>query len=570
MERKQLFGRINESQALFALLVILAITAWFARHWLNSGFGLYEDDLTFIPGAIEADFGTILNMIAGYFSTLADQGRPLMWSWVVLFGHIGWNLGGLQGIYILAYLVWLLNIVLFVLLLRRIHPSFLFWSLGGFAYVLFSADTNQAFLFNAFGLQTAITFLLIGLHVYLIGGKWRWLSYGFLLLVFLNYETPYWLFISAPLLTGLEGKPFKKRLLENTLVIIFIFLVVFGLRYLAGEARVAGLGFPDMLVTPVKHMAIGPFVSLGAYLLRPLLVLQTLSPTLILIGLVGSGLIFTIFYLVFRQEKVQHAQFFPLKRGWWSQLDPVLQRNLRLMIAGLLMVTFAYPLTFILRPYAISGRETRVHLAGVVGSAIVLASFVMLLIHIFRSQHLRIGFLALAGLVLGFNLSFGFIIQRAYVRAWDLQKSFWRELLPLISDVEEGSAVLVEPTGLEDVLYINANTWVLPRMLPRLYHLPEEWERDPSVFRLAKFWEENIVRIPGYFSIDGTNSFAHLVTFGDYRHDKSIFIGTEGGSLERQSQMVFMDEIIHLKPVGEDILSTLETRPLYDLMILAD
>ncbi len=98
------------------LFLLLAGMAWFTRYYLSSGFGLYEDDLTFIPSAIEADFNGILGMISGYFSSLSQQGRPFMWSWVVLLSHLGWRLGGLQGMYMIAYLVWLINIILLSLL----------------------------------------------------------------------------------------------------------------------------------------------------------------------------------------------------------------------------------------------------------------------------------------------------------------------------------------------------------------------------------------------------------------------------------------------------------------------
>jgi hypothetical protein len=552
------------------LLISLALMAWFSRYWFSSGFGLYEDDLTFIPGAIEADFGSIMQMVSGYLFTLAEQGRPLMWSWVVLFAHLGWHLGGLQGMYIIAYFVWLINITLFVLLLRKVGNHFFFCVVGGIAYVLFSADTNQAFLFNAFGLQTAITFLLIAMHFYLSKDKLRWIAYLFLLLVLINYESPYWLFLAAPLLTAFKGKRLKNRLLENTFVMTAIFIVIFILRYLAGDSRVAGLGLIEMVLTPLRQMVIGPFVGLGIYFLRPILVLRNFTPGLGLAALIGAVVIFSGLFWIIRRQKFQTASLSPLQKKWWRNLPPEIQRELRLVLAGFVMLVFAYPFTILLRPYAISGRETRVHLAAVVGAALIMASVITIITRVLTAKGLRFGFLALMSVIFGFNFAFGFIIQKAYQRAWTLQKAFWRELLPIIDDVEEGTAVLIEPSGLEDVLYIDANTWVVPRMLPRFFVFPDDWESPPSVFRLAKFWEENLVRVPGYFTIDGTNSFAHLVAFGDYEQEKSIYITTSKGTFERQYEMFYQDETISLKPVGPGVLSTLETRILYDLMILED
>jgi hypothetical protein len=552
------------------LLVFLAGLAWSARYWLSSGFGLYEDDLTYIPGAIDSSFGEIMREVSGQLSTMGHQGRPLMWSWVILFSYLGWHLGGLQGIYILAFLIWLTNIILFVLLLRRLNTSFVFGLIGGLVYVLFSADTNQAFLFNTLGLQPALTFLMIALHLYLSDGKTRWLAYLFLVLVLINYETPYFLFLAAPLLRKETGKPLIKGLLVNSVMLGVIFVGIYFVRQIAGDTRVAALSIQDMIITPIKHMAIGPAVSLGIYFLRPWLVLHAISFNLALAGLLSAVAMFGLLFWAFKTTTITPATFLPLKKGWWANLSPEVKREMRLLLAGMIMLVFAYPLTIILRPYAISGRETRVHFAGVVGTALIGASVLTLLFRALRRQGLWVVLLGLVSLVLGMNFAFGFVIQKAYVRAWDLQKTFWQALIPLVSDSVDGTAILVEPSGMEDVLYIDANTWVLPRMLERFYVFPDEWERVPAVYRLAKFWEENIVRVPGYFTIDGTNSFAHLVAFGDYDQRLAIYISTDGGVLERQPTMTFMDEVITLKPVGLDIFSSLETTTLYDLMILAD
>lgn len=550
------------------LLIFLALLAWSARYWLSPGFGLYEDDLTYIPGAIESTFAEIMREISGQLSTMGHQGRPLMWSWVLLFSYLGWHLAGLQGMYIIAYAIWLVNIILFVLLLRRLNPAFFFSLIGGLVYVLFSADTNQAFLFNAFGLQPAITFLLIALHLYLLNTNIRWLGYLFLVLVLINYETPYWLFLAAPLLCEIKGRPLLKQLLINTSVMVVIFMAIYLIRQVSGDPRVAALNIQEMILTPIKHMVIGPAVSLGIYFLRPMLILRAITANLALAAILSAIVIFGVVYWAIKLEKLPAASVFRFKKGWWAGLDPQVQRELRFFLAGMIMLALAYPLTIILRPFAISGRETRVHFAAVVGTALVAASVVTIIFRALKGQNARLVLAGLVSLVLGLNFAYGFVIQKAYARAWHLQKQFWQTLIPMVSDSVDGTVILVEPSGLEDVLYIDANTWVLPRMLERFYVFPENWERVPSVFRLVRFWEDNIIRVPGYFTLDGTNSFAHMVAFGDYNQSLAIFISTAGGKLERQQTLTFTDEVISLKPIGEDVLSTFETTTLYDLLIL--
>lgn len=548
-------------------LLLLVATAWCARYWLSPYFGLYEDDLTFIPAAIEMDFDGILSTISGYFSTLAEQGRPFMWSWVVLFGHLGWHLGGLQGMYGIAFVIWMANITLFVALLRRVHPDLLFCVIGGLAYVVFSADTNQAFLFNAFGLQTALTFLLISFHFYLNIPKWRWLAYLFLVLVMFNYETPFGLFLAAPLLTQAEDQALKMKLWVNTLLMALIFFSIYILRLLAGESRVAGLGFPEMITTPIKHMVIGPVVGLGAYFLRPLQVLGNITTGLGLAAVLGSGIFFALLSWVEPHQQRTDTALFPLRKGWWTDLSQKARREIRLALAGIMMLVLAYSLTVILRPYAISGRATRVHLAAVVGAALILGSVSTLIYRSLKRRNFRMFFLLAISLVLGLNFAFGFTIQKDYQRSWELEKQFWQDLLPLIQDVRDGTAVLVEPGGLEDPLFINANTWNLPRILPQLYEFPPNWEKHPQVFRLVGGWEDNIVRIPGYFTLDGSNVYANMRVFGDFAQKNTIFISNDKGEFMRLFEFDLNGEILILKPAGKSNLEGLKTKPLYDLLI---
>jgi hypothetical protein len=549
------------------LIVLLAISAWCTRYWMSSNFGLYEDDLTFIPGAIESDFKGVLSMVSGYFSTLAEQGRPFMWSGVVLFSHLGWRLGGMQGMYFLGFTIWLINIFLFFVLLRRIHGDYVFVAIGALAYVVFSADTNQAFLFNAYGLQTAITFLLIGLHLYISQGKLRWMAYLFLILVMLTYETPFWLFLAAPLLTKANAGALKKKLLANSLLVAFIFFAIYLLRLAAGESRAASLGFPEMIFTPIKHMLIGPAVGLGAYFLRPFQVLRNLDLRLGVGLLLAIGVYFGLLFGVAHKREQSENRLLPIKKGWWADLTDDTRRELRILFAGLVMLILAYPLTVILRAYAISGRETRVHLAAVVGAALILASIFSLVFRAFKKKGLRIALLMFFSLVFGFNFAFGFLIQQDYKRAWSLQKNFWQSLLPLIQDVSDGTLVLVDHSGLERTLYIDANTWAVPRILPQMVDFPGTWEEVPKVFRLVPGWEETIIQLPGYFTLDGQVVVAFERRFGDFLQSNTIIISTTEGKFSRLRTVDILDEKIALKPPGEGRLESYERSPLHHLLL---
>jgi hypothetical protein len=93
----------NRKWLLVALdLLLLAGLFWVARYWHSRSFGLYEDDLTIIPGAIQMKLGELLKFIGSYIVTFQGQERPLHHSFIRLFSWAGWRLAGLWGMYLVG------------------------------------------------------------------------------------------------------------------------------------------------------------------------------------------------------------------------------------------------------------------------------------------------------------------------------------------------------------------------------------------------------------------------------------------------------------------------------------
>ena len=164
---------------------------------------------------------------------------------------------------------------------------------------------------------------------------------------------------------------------------------------------------------------------------------------------------------------------------------------LNLAFTGGLMLILAYPLTFTVRAYAISGRHTRVHAAGVVGAAILTGSLLLLMVALAKKLTRGRAILLGVGIWLAAQASFGFIVQKDYVLAWQLQKRLWTSLIPVVPDADDGTAILVTPDGLQDPRYIVANTWSLRTRsgLSRCV-LPSDWISTPKVYRLHSEWEK--------------------------------------------------------------------------------
>jgi hypothetical protein len=524
-------------------LLLLAGVVWAARFWRSPSFGFYEDDYNMVTRgmAMSADelWQAILDALRRF-----EGGKPLHASFIQTLAFLGQRLGGLQGVYTLAFLSLTLNVSLFYALLKRVHSGGLAL-LGGIAYALFSADTTQAFLTGGLGFQPSMTFLLLAFHSYL--SDRRALSYLLSLGVLLTYEVPFPLFLAAPLLKLKWDRRLFPELLRHGALFALILALPVLYRLAIGEPRVAGLGFPELLTVPAKQMVLGPYTTLRSYLQRPYQTIKAVDASITFsIVLAFGGLLIGIIAGQ-RQMGGDRAESTPEPPGQrlahpLSQLRRIATGPLvRLMIVGLVLLILAYPLTFTVSANTVSGRNTRVHFAAVVGASLLVASASLMLLQLAR--HLNYAYIGSGILALYFAIlvGYGTVLQRDYADAWRYQTEFWSQLLPQIGDVEAGTAVLVEPSGLRDTVQIGANYWNMPRVLEQIYHFPAGWEDPPRVYRMWPDWQRYLLRKEGVIQLKDFTVFAPPQTLRNLPVDEAIFIHTGSGVPVRRSEPVELD-----------------------------
>lgn len=546
--------------------IFLAILFWVARYWYSAAFGLYEDDLTIIPTAVSMKFIEILQYISNYIVHLYGHARPLSDSFIYFFSNIGWKISGIQGIYWIGYFITCSNILLFYWLIMRVAGRPVAF-LASIAYCLYSADTTQVFLTHSLGLQPSITLLILGFHSYL--SKKKLLAYIFVLIILFGYETPFLVFAAAPLLNKIWTKRIWREFAFHMLILGVMLSSVYALRLIMGEGRVSDLTINQILTIPFLHMAEGPFIILRTYLTRPFRPLLDFN---LPVG-IAMGLSLVAFVGMFwKQEPV-----FAMKiRDLWSWLKnhrahPIPEEVKflgRMIVAGLVMAVMAYPLTFTVDATVTAGRATRVHAAAVVGSALFVGCISMLfLAFLKRLGKLWLGKLSLA-LFFALLVGYGFILQGDYVLAWQYQQRFWSELIPLIPDAGEETAIFVIPDGLKDVYQIEANSWNLPRILDQLYIFPSDIKKVPRVFRLTPGWRHTIVGDDSKFQVDGIAASSPPSLFDKYDSTQVILIETESGHLVRSYSPVLIDDMEYpIKQSTAPILPSLSHSILYNLLI---
>jgi hypothetical protein len=548
-------------------IIFLAAIFLVARYLFSPWFGLYEDDFTRIPEAISMNLAGVWDHLV-FLMTRYYANRPLHEGFIYIFSWLGWQVNDLWGAYWVGYIITIGNLVLFYSLLVKIH-SRLLGLLGGLAYALFSADTTQAYLTMSLGGQVSNTLLLLAFHVYLFGS--RWISYALVYpIILFAYETPFLVFMAAPLLDKLENsKRFWKNLILHIGVMTAMLLSSFIMRYAQGGNIDFELGYRDAVLTAVLHIIQGPTVALGTYLLRPFQVLIAFNPVAGIVSLLSFIMIALYVYKVNLVEEIKFDLMFnAIWKKKYSELDGRIRILVQLSVAGFVMLLLAYPMTFTTRLTAISGRTTRGHLAGVIGASLIIAAFSYSLLTILSHYRQR----KLATLLLSgwFALlaGFGIMIQQDYVKAWQAQRGFWAELLPLIQDAGPGNAILIQPDGLEDFLQIGANTWNLSRILNQLYVFPDESTPVPRVYRLLPTWKDKIVLDDGSFQVNRETVTAPPDNYGIFESENVIIIFTKGDRMVRVDEPLEINGTSYLlKPQAIPALPNLPRGVLYQLLL---
>jgi len=563
----------------FAPSIPIALSVWVRHFMLITDYGFYEDDYSRFPYLLSLPTEKIFGLISQYLSIRAGHGRPLELIFSNSFGYIGSLLGGVSGMYFVGYLLIIINVFLFYFLLKTVWNSS-FAIIGALVFSLYPADVTQPFLTHSLGLQPSLTLLLIALILFTTNHKF--LSYVFATCILLTYETPFLLMLSAPLLVNHWDGKLVRALKKNALIVTGIVIATFAVRSHLGEGRVTDLVFMEAITTSLTHMIQGPFVSMGTFLLRPAQTISNIDTTIMFTILVGFLLILIVLrHIKFDLPLTSHTENETTSGDTQETFES--SKSLRFIvshlrvnevtpgiIAGLTMLILAYPITFTVRAYAISGRETRVHFAAILGASILVASLIQgLLRQAMKSGHIHLVKLGVTGW-LALLLGFGVVVQKDYARSWDYQREFWIQLVELIPDLEKGNVILVEGTGLEDTRYIGANTWNLPRILEQIYEFPNEWDGYdiPRVYRLTPNWDDYILGEEGFLHLNARTTVAPRSYDRAVDPSGVIFLKTLDNQLIREKEdLMIMGSQVELKTFDLVLTPAFPPGRSYDLLI---
>ncbi len=459
-------GSMTRREILIAVaffVVICYITHFL--HWRS--YGLYEDDFHFGAPAMTQTWSELGNSVAVYF-TKWPQGRPIGWTLISALPFLSYRLSGFQFFWAVEFSILTLSAILCYIVLRSRLPS-RYAAVGAVFFCAYPADTTQLFL-HGVAIRVAVAAFL-GACIAYRSNRWV-LCYVLAACTFLTYETLFMPFFGLPLLYPAQRRIFWKQLTRHAAMLISIIIVVIPIRMFQGEERVRELDghIFDTIRKILTSLWVGPLACLKSAGMRTATVVQRMDHGLMTVLLVSAFLILLAWYFLPDDEKP-------------SSVRPFVQIA-SVCALGVLFLELGYGLVFrdpYFPPTEITGRTSAAHIAGAFGGSMLAGGLSWLISLVSKSYGMRtLAFIGLS-LYLGSMIAYHDIVQREFAYAWEVERTFWSEVMRACPDLQEGTVIIHEQqyNYFDSVL---ANAWSDAIILPELLRFPSSWREPPRVY----------------------------------------------------------------------------------------
>lgn len=471
-------------------LVIVGLLALFgglANYTYVFQFGLYSDDYAVLSGHIGQSWSALMQHIGHIWQSL-PQGRPVGYTVHLLLSWSGFQLGGIVGMYAMAWGVLTLNACLLFALARHWLP----WQyalLAGLFYTVYPANTEYCSITAVLFVQTSLTSLLLALNLYL--RHFKWLAFGVTSLCLFHYESKFMIFAVAPFFFPPYDKSFIKNLLSHWALMILIMIAVLVIRSLWGDYRLEQMTPAYMLEVVLLAPFMGAYRSLSLFLWGPQRV-----------GLFWNGPMVIAFALtalfifgVFRKLPVTASPALSLKgiRGkplqanlhaFWSHWNQ--NSMFQLMVIAVLMLLAGYTLAFLnYPPLTRYGGRTAVHVASSVGGVLVFILIVAAVVRWGLRKQAKKWVVLVLALYMACLMRYRFEIQQSHAHSWSLTQQFYGQMHERVAGMRDSHLIFIDHDDLEHTKFVKTFAWTNAVMLDTIYQFPHDWKHPPR-FLTAK------------------------------------------------------------------------------------
>ncbi len=441
-------------------IFVIAVTVFLAHFARFPEFGLYGDDYWSIAPHLNGSVKYLWGWLVFCF-TYWPTGRPLNHFLPNALSIIGSGIGGLEGIYVLAAAWLALNGGLVFLIVSRIMSDRAA-IIAALVYVLFPAVSTKIWLTHASHVEGAMTFLLLGIWLWLSGGRYRTASYPTAALALLSYETAFLPFLAVPMLWAGDRRTTIRTWALHVVLCVGIVAPIAVIRLSTGDVRAteALLSPGQVAYRSATSLFLGPLTSARSFLVAPITGWYHLDAFAVFAAaliITGIGAVWWLgqphgestvertqaIWPDWLRQPAPHANGLP---WWW------------VLIGAIIVLSGSYALTLTnYPPTQTVGPLTSTHVAAGWPACLALAAL---------SEGARQRGCWCSKLVAGLFLvwltcviGYHHYIQREYVRAWNLQKNFWRQVTALAPEVDLGWTVIVDGPPAEGSPVMWSNSW---------------------------------------------------------------------------------------------------------------
>lgn len=530
---------------------VLATVLWFSWFSHFQLFGLYEDDYALIAPFLDSSSDKIINYLYSCF-THASQGRPVGFSAAAVLTWIGSLLGGLSGVYIVAYLVVYANVILVFFILRQLLPiKSCFPLFGAIIFCIYPADTTKILLTHALILQFALQLFLAATLLYL-HEKYIW-SYILVCGSLLSYESTFATFLAVPLLTIAKEKNEHvnmKQLVRHVAIMFLIASLALLWRRYLGEERVLNVLASPMLTLKniLGSLFLGPLTNMKT-LTKGLIIRQEMLPVSVWWPAIPFGVFCWLLLSSKTSTELNIIKANIINSSICCTCNLQIQKGAKLCLAGVTLLVFSYLLAFThYPPTAIEGRATSVHLTASFAGSVLLTGLMFLAFEVTQS---RVGrFVIIFAIVVELTIlsCYSRVIQLDFVRSWSYQQIFWREFVSACPDLQDGTIVLVSRNDLTETTFIYSHSWADAIIVQNIFLIPIGWKKIPRLLAVDNGIEESVRLEDGRLYLQLDNSLNYLDT-GYLPDGNVILLSIHGGKLVRQFGTMLIHGIpLRLKP----------------------
>jgi hypothetical protein len=565
--------RLRRRQLVLELLLLAAVI-WLAHFVHFHSFGLYEDDYTHISPPLGWGLVDYLNSLK--VLVYWPLGRPLGYFLNFSLAFVGGKLDGLGGLYLMDYAIQVVNAALFYFLLMRMNLGRSAW-LGAVLFAITPVITTQSFLMHGLGQEyVSLMFVLLAFHLYL--SNRNALAHVVSLACLLTYETPYTVFLAAPLLRVPWDRMLPGKLARHVALWLGGLVAVVAVRTAMGEGRVleAGAGTVGSLGIVYRIVVSGlwgPLVALGTFIGGPAWTISHWRPDLTAVALIslpifGFALHRTMFGRVSAgtgMPRRPHEKDFDAAPG--EPLGSARRQDLERIAGGLALLGTAYLFSFThFPPTATYGRLTSVHLAATIGVSLLVTYLGSFFIRMFASRGWGTFAIGLISLYLSLLVGYRFLIQRDFAKAWRNEQRFWTAVTERVPDFADGTMIFVLDKDLPSSRFIKSNSWTDPVILSQLYKFPASWKQPPRLFTVTSDWTETIVWDDGHLKWRLPAPWSDR---WEVLPDSNVVVlRWKAGDLVRQRGVIEIHGAeLHLRPLPSDNLPVWQPGPLYPFLV---